>query len=126
MHEERLCFLLDQNVPGAVATWLRQEHSDWVVNHVNELGFQGRTDEFLYKWAQDNDAIVITFDEDFADSRMYPFGRHNGVIRLRVWPTTIENTKEAITRLLKQVPQRDLRNSLIIIDNQKIRVRKLT
>ncbi|MDZ7760777.1 MAG: DUF5615 family PIN-like protein [Desulfovermiculus sp.] len=69
MHEERLCFLLDQNVPGAVATWLRQEHSGWIVNHVNELGFQGRTDEFLYKWAQDNDAIVISFDEDFADSR---------------------------------------------------------
>jgi predicted nuclease of predicted toxin-antitoxin system len=58
------------------------------VHHVNELGFQGKPDQFLYKWAQENIAIVITYDEDFADSRMYPLGMHHGVIRLRVWPTT--------------------------------------
>ena len=26
MHDEALCFLLDQNVPIALADWLRQEH----------------------------------------------------------------------------------------------------
>src|SRR5665647_974608 len=96
MHDEALCFLLDQNVPIALADWLRQEHPNWVVHHVNELGFQGKPDNFLYKWAQENIAIVITYDEDFADSRMYPLGMHHGVIRLRVWPTTIENTKGVI------------------------------
>jgi len=124
MHDEALCFLLDQNVPIALADWLRQEHPNWVVHHVNELGFQGKPDHFLYKWAQENIAIVITYDEDFADSRMYPLGMHHGVIRLRVWPTTIENTKGAIIRLLVQVPEKDISSSLIIIDNHKIRVRK--
>lgn len=37
MHDEALCFLLDQNVPIAIAVWLRQEHPRWVIHHVNDL-----------------------------------------------------------------------------------------
>jgi len=84
MQNKALIFLLDQNVPIAIAAWLKQEHPNWVIHHVNDLGFQGKPDSFLYKWAQDHSAIVITYDEDFADARMYPLGKHHGVIRLRV------------------------------------------
>lgn len=125
MPEATLCILLDQNVPIAVSVWLKEQYPDWLIYHVNDLGFQGKPDSFLYKWAQEHCAIIITYDEDFADSRMYPLGKHHGVIRLRVWPTTIESTKEAIMRLLTQVAEKDLSNSLIIIDNHKIRVRKI-
>ena len=123
MHDKALIFLLDQNVPIAIAAWLKQKHPRWVIHHINDLGFQGKPDSFLYKWAQDHSAIVITYDEDFADARMYPLGKHHGVIRLRVWPTTTEKTKEAISRLLSQVKQSNIPNSLIIIDNHKIRIR---
>jgi len=125
MPEESLCFLIDQNVPFIVTEWLRQQRPAWDIKHVNDLGFEGKSDAFLYKWAQTHGAIVITYDEDFADARMYPLGAHFGVIRLRVWPTTIENTKQALSRLLIQVQEKDLPKSLIIIDNYKIRVRKI-
>ena len=125
MPETELHILLDQNVPYAVAVWLRTQRPSWLVRHVKDLGFEGQSDEFLYRWVQKEKAIVVTFDEDFADSRMYPLGRHHGVIRLRVWPTTIEKTTEALDRLLRQLPAEEWISSLIIIDNQKIRVRKL-
>jgi predicted nuclease of predicted toxin-antitoxin system len=125
MPETELHILLDQNVPYAVAVWLRTQRPSWLVRHVKELGFEGRSDDFLFRWAQQEKTIVITFDEDFADSRLYPLGRHYGVIRLRVWPTTIEKTEEALDRLLHQLPAEEWVGSLIIIDNQKIRVRKL-
>jgi predicted nuclease of predicted toxin-antitoxin system len=117
--------LLDQNVPYAVKTWLQAQRSSWTVRHVKDLGFEGQSDDFLYRWAQQEKAIVITFDEDFADSRLYPLGQHHGVIRLRIWPMTIEQTTEALDRLLRQLPSEEWVESLIIIDNQKIRVRKL-
>lgn len=117
--------LFDQNMPGAAAIWLRVQHPEWVIHHVNDLGFEGKSDVFLYQWAQNNQAIVITYDEDFADARCYALGSHHGVIRLRVWPTTIESTIEALRRLLEQLPTPDWCNSLIIIDNRKIRVRQL-
>jgi predicted nuclease of predicted toxin-antitoxin system len=88
------------------------------------LGFEGQSDDFLYRWAQQEKAIVITFDEDFADSRLRPLGTHCGIIRLRVWPTTIEKTIEALDSLLHQLPEEEWIGSLIIIDNQKTRVRK--
>jgi predicted nuclease of predicted toxin-antitoxin system len=125
MRKPGMCFLLDQNVPVATAGWLRGQHPDWSIHHVNELGLQGKSDEFLYQWAQQKPAIVITYDEDFADARCYPLGRHHGVIRLRVWPTTVESTIEALKRLLEQLPLTEWVESLIIIDNQKIRVRRL-
>jgi predicted nuclease of predicted toxin-antitoxin system len=51
----------------------------------------------IFEWAQEKGAIILTFDEDFADARMYPVGSHAGVIRLRVWPTTIEQVEYALS-----------------------------
>jgi hypothetical protein len=47
-------------------------------------------------------------DEDFADARMCPAGSHAGVVRLRVWPTRIEETETALRRLLEPVADKDL------------------
>ena len=74
--------------------------------------------------AQQNRPILITFDEDFADRRMFPLGKHCGVIRLRVWPTTVEETQSGLARLLESVRDQDLTGSLVILDNHGIRVRR--
>lgn len=104
--------------------WLRTQRPGWRVSHVNELSFQGKPDEFLYLWAQEHGAIVVTFDEHFADARTYPLGKHHGVVRLRVWPTTIEETQGALARLMGELPAPEWSGKLIIIDNEKIRMRK--
>ncbi|MBI2958122.1 MAG: hypothetical protein HYY32_04685, partial [Chloroflexi bacterium] len=67
--------------------------------------------------------IIVTYDEDFADARFYPLGKHHGVVRLRVWPTTTEQTQWALGRILESVPEERLQGSLIIIDNKRIRIR---
>ena len=96
----------------------------WDVRHVNDVGLQGAADDVIFKWAQSNLSIVITFDEDFADPRMYPAGSHAGVVRLRVWPTTIETTETALSRLFDSVTEEDLQGSLVIVGEAKIRVRR--
>jgi predicted nuclease of predicted toxin-antitoxin system len=123
--DEELRLLLDQNVPQAISTWLQNKLPGWDILHVNELGFQGKPDDFIYLWAQKNVSIIVTYDEDFADSRYYPLGHHHGIIRLRVWPTTIEQTQSAMERLIESFSPQKWKNCLIIIDNKKIRVRKL-
>jgi hypothetical protein len=55
---------------------------------------------------------------------LFPLGSHHGVIRLRLWPTTVETTRAALERLLSQVPVADWPESLIIIDQEKIRLRR--
>jgi hypothetical protein len=51
-------------------------------------------------------------------------GSHAGIIRLRVWPTTIEETQDALERLLAEVPDAELAGALVIIDRDAIRVRR--
>jgi predicted nuclease of predicted toxin-antitoxin system len=116
--------LLDQNVPMAVGHWLFSQRPRWLIQHVGEVRLWGASDQTILDWAQDNGSIVLTFDEDFADTRMYPVGSHCGVIRLRVWPTTTERAIGALERLLAVVPEADIQGSLVIVDDRRIRVRR--
>ena len=54
----------------------------------------------------------------------FPIGSHAGIIRLRVWPTTIEETQDSLERLLGEVPDAELARALVIIDREAIRVRR--
>lgn len=119
-----LRILFDQNIPPSVCGFVRKRKPSWEVRHVNDVGLQGATDDTIFHWAQSDGSIVITFDEDFADARMYPAGSHAGVVRLRVWPTTVENTETALMRLFDSVAEEDLLGSLVIVDQAKIRVRR--
>jgi predicted nuclease of predicted toxin-antitoxin system len=103
---------------------VRKHKPDWEVRHVDDVVLHGATDGAIFQWAQTDVSIVITFDEDFADARMYPAGAHAGVVRLRVWPTTIEETEAALRRLFESVADEDLPGSLVIVDQPKIRVRR--
>ena len=116
--------LLDQNVPIAVAAWLLSRRPHWRVWHTSEVHLGGKSDAEVFAWAQARQAVIVTFDEDFADRRMHPLGSHCGVIRLRVWPTTVEETESALERLLEGVPEGDLMGSLVIVDARHIRIRK--
>ncbi len=121
---EALTVLLDQNVPRAIASWLRTRRPQWTVYHTSDVALSGRPDEEVFAWAQQRLAMIITFDEDFADQRTFPIGFHAGIIRLRVWPTTIEETQDALERLLVEVPDAELARALVIIDREAIRVRR--
>ena len=103
-----LRILFDQNIPPLVCEFLRKHKPEWEVRHVSEVGLQGASDDAIFRWAQRHGSIVITFDEDFADARMYPAGSHAGVVRLRVWPTTIEETEAALGRLIESVARERL------------------
>jgi predicted nuclease of predicted toxin-antitoxin system len=103
---------------------VRRRKPNWEVRHVNDVGLQGAADDAIFHWAQNDLSIVITLDEDFADARMYPAGSHARVVRLRVWPTTIENTETALGRLFDSVAEEDLQGSLVIIDAVKICIRR--
>jgi predicted nuclease of predicted toxin-antitoxin system len=119
-----LAVILGENIPPSITGFLRSRQSAWDVRHVRDVGLRGSADSTIFLWAQQHNAIVITFDEDFADTRMYPAGTHAGVIRLRVWPTTIEQIEAALDRLLNSIEDDRLPGSLIIIDGQRIRIRR--
>jgi predicted nuclease of predicted toxin-antitoxin system len=120
---EELTFLLDQNVPRPTTAWLRAQRPTWTVFHASEVGLGDSDDPTVFAWAQEHQAIVVTYDADFADQRIFPPGTYHGIVRLRVRPTTIEQTEAALLRLLAEVPEHDLMGALVIVDQERIRVR---
>jgi predicted nuclease of predicted toxin-antitoxin system len=120
----KLAILLDENISPAIADFLRGKRPDWDIRHVYDLELVGATDAVLFRQAQQLRAVVITFDEDFADTRMYPAGTHAGVIRLRLWPTTNEELESALDRLLESTADESISGSLIVIDQKRIRIRR--
>jgi len=87
---DSLVVLLDQNIPLEITAWLQNLRPTWTIRHTAEVGLFGESDHQIYTWAQQHQALVFTFDEDFADQRSFPVGYHWGIVRLRIWPTTIE------------------------------------
>ena len=115
--------LLDQNVPLSVRRWLRAKSEIWQIVHTSDVGLQGESDAEVFTWAQNNGYLIITFDASFADGRSFPVGRHYGVVRLRVWPTTIEETVLALGRLIDETEVSSLSGSLVIVGRRSIRIR---
>ncbi|MEW5944845.1 MAG: DUF5615 family PIN-like protein [bacterium] len=117
-------WLLDQNIPEAVGPWLEGLGLDLDVSHVKSVNMADANDDMIFEFAQREKRLIVTFDEDFADRRIYPLGSHCGIIRLRIWPTTIEEIQAALLRLLNHVSISDLYGALVIIDHRHIRVRR--
>lgn len=122
--QRRLKILLDQNVPLEVAAWLRKQKPGWQVQHVSEVGLEGRPDPDVFSWAQANESVLVTFDADFGDIRNFARGPHHGIIRLRVRPTTVEQTQSALVRLMDQIEESELPGALVIIGQHTVRVRR--
>ena len=121
---EALTVLLDQNVPRAIAQWLNTQRPQWTIYHTSDVELSGRADEEVFAWEQTRQAVIVTFDEDFADQRSFPIGSHAGIIRLRVWPTTVEETQQALARLLAEISDTELAHALVIVDREAIRIRR--
>ncbi|MBK9344420.1 MAG: DUF5615 family PIN-like protein [Dehalococcoidia bacterium] len=61
--------LVDQNVPRVACAWLRERMAGWRVVHVFDLGLAEEPDSVIGERAIAMGAVILTFDEDFLDSR---------------------------------------------------------
>lgn len=116
--------MLDENVPLETAQWLRDEYPNWFVFHVLEVGLSGEPDSVVFAWAQTRNCAVVTYDEDFADKRVLPASGHWGVVRLRVFPTDFNHTREALMRAFHAMGQEGLQDCVVIVDANRIRIRR--
>ena len=73
-------FLVDESLGIGVTQYLRK--AGWNVKDVSEVGLSGHSDEDVLAFAERDDRILLTHDEDFLDDRSFPPHRNPGVIIL--------------------------------------------
>jgi predicted nuclease of predicted toxin-antitoxin system len=99
-------FLVDANLPPALARWLRsQGHA---AEHVAEHGLIDSPDAMIWQLAESLSAVVITKDEDFAHRRMRSAATHPSIVWVRV-PNV---RRQAFLRWFEQIFPRLLRRSI--------------
>ena len=82
LHElKRLKLLTDENIQPEVVDFLRQNNFD--VLDIKELNFIGKSDDFIFKFANNKNRIIITHDSDFGRLLFSKSFQFSGIIYLR-------------------------------------------
>ncbi|MGD8643444.1 MAG: DUF5615 family PIN-like protein [Chromatiales bacterium] len=93
-------FLVDAQLPPAVARWLTEEGHD--AQHVFDLGLHRATDRAIWAKARELTAAIITKDEDFVTLvTLDPAG--SPVVWLRAGNTTTQALLEWLAPLLPRI-----------------------
>lgn len=115
-------FKIDENLPVEVAELLQQANYDAMTVHDQNL--QGRNDTTLSQICQQEKRILITFDLDFADIRIYPPEEYPGIIVLRLPRQDKPYVLSVLQRLIPQICLNPLEQRLWIVEENQLRIRE--
>lgn len=110
---------LDQMFGTEVAEALRREGYDVV--RAFEVGQSRADDAEILKRAIAGNRVLITLDEHFGDWVILPLSAHNGVVRLKVHPSTSNNVLGLLVPFLKKHKPQQLKDHLIIISANRVK-----
>jgi len=118
-----LKFLIDENMPRSTAEALKKIGHESI--DVRDYNLSGKSDEEVFKFAQNEKAIIITADRGFGNILRFPLGKHNGIIIanfLNEMSTTEINSH--LVRQIQSLSEEQISGSLVVIDSKKARTRK--
>lgn len=115
-------FLADQNIRFRAVLALRENGFD--ILHTSEIALAEAEDHAILNWAIQHNRTLIAFDQGFGDLRQTVLpSRHSGVIRLKLFPQKWEWVNQHLSEFLKSTNESELKNHLIILYNNRVRIR---
>jgi len=117
-------FLLDENLSHETATYLRS--LGYIAHTVREVGLVHTKDEQIIQYAAANGYLIVTFDVEYGYFFRIMSPHALGIVVLRIENQTVESVNAALKHLLDEhiFEEEDNQKALIIVDENKIRVRK--
>ena len=119
----RVTIVIDNCLPVSWAEYLR--HYGHVARHWRQIGPPNAPDAVILRWAEQNDAIVLTHDLDFTKLLFQTRAELPSVIQLRLDDIRPQNIGEDVLLILEQHAQSLQRGALITVKGRKSRVRLL-
>lgn len=116
-----LRFKVDENLPDEVRDLLVSQHHDAMT--VRDQSLIGTPDSDLLLVCKREDRAFMTLDLDFADARFVSGEPHPGVIVIRAGRQEKSHVLSIVARLLPTFAAEQLRDSLWIEDETRIRIR---
>ena len=108
---------LDQMLRHEVAQALKDEGHD--VLRATEVGQARADDHQILQKAISENRVLVTLDEHFGDWVILPLSEHSGVIRLKINPTTSDNTIKLLLPFLRLHSSDQFKNYLVILSPKR-------
>ena len=115
-------FKLDENLPRDAEALLGEASHD--VQTVLEERLGGNPDPKVLDACRAENRVLITFDLDFSDIRLYPPASHSGVWVLRPHTQSIDNTLALLRGALVVLETESAQGRLWIIEPGQVRIRE--
>lgn len=118
-------FVIDEDISRSTSNIL--ERNDYSVLDIRDHYLRGCDDDVIFKFAQDNKAILLTGDLGFANILKFPLNSHYGIIVLH-FPNEIstDQINKILISSLSSISESDFVGNLIIIEPNKIRIKRET
>ena len=116
-------FLIDEDVSRLTARVLRE--AGYPATDVRDIGLRAHSDQEVFRYAQDQGAILVTADKGFTNTLRFPLETHVGIIVVRIpeeLPTTVINRE--LLRALEGLVGEDLTGTLIVVELGRVRIRR--
>lgn len=94
-------FLVDAQLPPALARWLTEQGHH--AQHVADIGMMAATDNQIWLWAIEHEAIIVTKDEDFAVLKSRPSAKQAPVVWIRIGNTRRAELLKLMESLLPRI-----------------------
>lgn len=111
----------DQNIAVETVEYLRLLGHD--VLGTRDVGLAFASDHEVLGYAIRTGRILLTYNADFGDIRVFPAGTHAGIIRLRIAQQTAEVLHPILEKALDQLVGKGLAGKLVTINVGAIRIR---
>jgi predicted nuclease of predicted toxin-antitoxin system len=106
-----------------MASFLREAGYEAI--DVRDTGLRGAKDKEILEYAIQQGATVITADVGFSSLFFLSSIQHNGLVLLRVPNSfTVGQTIGLLLRSLKVLTDKDIIGNIIVLEQQKIRIRR--
>mgnify|MGYP001082692854 CR=1 FL=1 len=116
-------FVIDEDISRSTTKLLRE--LGYEVMDIRDYGLRGASDEVIYQFAQDNQAVFITGDRGFSNILRFPIGSHFGIV-IAHFPNKMTTTEinYQLARRFRDLTEDDFKGSLIIIEPGRVRIRR--
>jgi predicted nuclease of predicted toxin-antitoxin system len=106
-----------------LAAWLRQQGNDAV--HANEVGLERAPDAMILERARNERRIIVTADLDYPRLLALTHSEGPGLILFRGGNYSEQETVDRLSRAMISVPLEELASSIVVIEKDRIRRRRL-
>lgn len=116
-------FLLDENIPPSLVLLLKKEGHE--ARHVVEIGYNNTPDFKISSFAAGTNEVILTHDTDFGTILALSGDNRPSVILFRLQVARTADFMNILNKYLPQIESALETGALVIIDDNKIRIRSL-